>query len=86
MHAYICVVRCKKGRLLHLMSFNGSFTVHRGLCVSACQIDDDVRTYMACHYDRRLQWTCNGPVGTAVTSGRCIALVFRWCLNPGAKV
>jgi hypothetical protein len=40
------------------MSFNGSFTVHSGLCASACQIDDDddVRTYlhymhgMACHY------------------------------------
>lgn len=45
-----------KGRLIHLMPLNVSFTVHRGLCVSACQID--VRTYMACHYDKRLEWTC----------------------------
>jgi hypothetical protein len=55
------VVLCVRegcSRLLHLMSFNGSFTVHSGLCASACQIDDDddVRTYlhymhgMACHY------------------------------------
>ena len=74
MHAYTCVVLCKRGRLLHLMSFNGSFTVHRGLCVSACQIDDDVRTYI---WPATMIGGFNGPVRTAVTSGRCIALVFK---------
>lgn len=63
-----------KGRLLHLMPLNVSFTVHRGLCATV-QVPTKQKQYVPT-WPATMITGLNGPVRAAVTNGRCIALVF----------